>query len=110
MTPPRIYVAGPLTHGGVDANVANAIDAGQRLLVAGAHPFVPHLHMQWERVHPNDYEVWMGLVMGWLRCCDAIVRLPGHSPGSDREVVLGGEIGIQVFYSVDAALDWIANR
>jgi hypothetical protein len=36
----------------------------------------------------------------WLKCCDAVLRLPGESTGADREVALAKELGIPVYYSI----------
>ena len=33
-----------------------------------------------------EYETWMEYDLAWLGACEALLRLPGHSPGADREV------------------------
>jgi len=33
------------------------------------------------------------------------MRLPGESPGADREVALAAELGIPVFYSVEELVE-----
>jgi len=54
--------------------------------------------------------VWMVVSaqwdFAWLRRCDAILRLPGHSPGADREMAAAAEQGIPAFGSVDAVIEW----
>ena len=102
--PVRAYVAGPLTAGDPVLNVRTAVEAAQRLLEAGLVPFVPHLSMFWHLVCPNGYETWMGMDLAWLEACDVLLRLPGRSPGADREVVRAFELGLPVYTSVDDLL------
>ena len=83
----RIYVAGPLSEGDHGDNVRTAILVATALLDAGHHPYLPHLTAFWHLVTPRDYEVWMDLDIEWIKQCEALVRLPGESPGADREVI-----------------------
>jgi hypothetical protein len=83
----RVYVAGPYSKGDVVLNVRNAIAAADTLLAAGHTPFIPHLTHLWHLVSPKTYEEWLAIDLDWLKCCDALVRLPGESSGADREVV-----------------------
>lgn len=99
-----VYVAGPYTRGDVEHNVRTAIAAGNRLLDAGYTPFIPHLTHYWEALHPHHYEAWMQYDFQWLSKCEALVRLPGDSPGADREVEYAEANGIPVYYGVDALL------
>lgn len=96
----HVYVAGPYT-GDTYANTARAIDAAEPLFRAGLAPFVPHLSHFWEARHSHHYEDWMRLDFAWLEKSDAVLRLPGASAGSDREVARARELGIPVFH--DAA-------
>lgn len=98
----RIFVAGPI---GADlvANADRAIDAADRLLRAGHQPYVPHLCVWWHLRRFHDYEEWRALSLVWLRQCEAVVRLPGESPGADREVEEAAALGIPV-YSLEEAL------
>lgn len=93
----RIYVAGPYTQGSEVENIRNAIDAAEQLVNRGHEPFVPHLNGFWHLAYPHDYETWMRVDMAWLRVSDALVLLPGHSPGAQREVALAHRLGIPVF-------------
>lgn len=104
-----VYVAGPYT-GDEEANVGRAIDAATVLLRAGLYPYVPHLSHYWEARHAHHYEVWMDLDFGWVRRCDAVLRLPGPSAGADREVDLAMRLDLPVFYSVEAVVEWAASR
>lgn len=94
----RVYIAGPYTGGDVAQNVARAMDVADELLSAGFAPFCPHLSHFLHLHHPHEYETWMDLDMAWLAACDVVLRLPGVSPGADREVAEAHEIGIPVVY------------
>jgi hypothetical protein len=94
----RVYVAGPYTGGDVAQNVARAMDVADELLSAGFAPFCPHLSHFLHLHHPHGYETWMDLDMAWLAACDVVLRLPGVSPGADREVAEAEALGIPVAY------------
>lgn len=100
----RVYVAGPLTQGGHTHNIRKAILAATALLDAGHAPFLPHINYAWDMVTPRDYEVWMDLCLEWVGQCKALIRLLGHSYGSDREVALAISLGIPVYNSVEEFL------
>lgn len=104
-----IYVSGPYSHGDQAANVRAAIEAANVLLDAGYIPYCPHLSHFHHMLFPHDYETWMQLDLAWLEMCDAVVRLPGHSPGADREVTRAHELGIPVYYSVEEFLKGAAS-
>ena len=93
-TDPVVYVAGPLTHGDVMANVRAALDVAKALRGWGAVPIVPHLTVIAHLVHPETYETWMAEDFAILARCDALVRIPGHSPGADREWEAAGAFGL----------------
>ena len=99
----RVYVAGPLSGGDTLsgemqlANVRAAIAAGALLMEAGYAPYVPHLTYYWHERHPHSYEDWIALCLAWVAAADAVLRLPGASPGADREVVLARERGVPVY-------------
>jgi hypothetical protein len=96
----KVYVAGPYTQGDVVVNVRNAILAGDQLLEAGHFPYIPHLMHFWHLVTPHEYERWIAMDLEWLPVCEALVRLPGASSGSDGEVDAAQRLGIPVFCSV----------
>lgn len=101
-----VYVAGPFTHGDRLANIAAAIDAGDKLIKAGFIPFIPHLTALWEK-HTKaiwDYEDWLSFDLKWLSKCDAVFRIPGHSPGADREVAHAEQLAIPVYTSFEQLL------
>lgn len=100
----RVYIAGPYTQGDTAINVRTALGAAQELLLAGWAPYVPHLTHFWHLVYPGPYEHWAALGIVWLEVADALVRLPGESPGADREVAFARDHGIPVYDSVAALI------
>ena len=93
-----IYLAGPYSQGDTAVNVANALGVANLLLSEGYAPYVPHLTHFWHMLHHRDYEDWMSLDIDWLVKCDTILRMPGDSPGSDREVEIAIREQMPVFY------------
>ncbi len=104
-----LYIAGPYssaTPAGVEANVAASIDAYNAALDMGCDPYLPHFSHYAHGRQPRHYEDWMALDLRWLARCDAILRLPGHSPGADREVAHATELGLPVLYSLRQVERW----
>jgi len=105
----RVYLAGPIgpDDDGRAARLEVAMRAGEYLRRAGLFPFVPHALVHWSG---HSYECWMRYDQAWLDVCDAVLRLPGHSPGADREVARAAERALPVFDSLRALERWAAER
>ena len=101
----RIYIAGPYTKGDVAINVRVAILAGNKLAQVGYVPFIPHLSHFWHLLYPRLTEFWYQYDFAWLELCDCLVRLPGESVGADLEVRRAKDLGIPIYWSVEAALE-----
>ncbi len=97
----RIYVAGPYTTGDVAINVHKAIEVATTLLEMGHTPFIPHLSHFWHLVSPQDYDVWIEWDMAWLEFCEAVLRLPGLSPGADKECEWALAHGMTVYMDIE---------
>ena len=97
----RVYIAGPYTRGNVAENVVAGIKAADQLMGLGYVPYLPHLSHFWHLLCPHDYETWMKLDFAWLETCQSVLRLPGESPGADRECELAVILGIPVYYSIE---------
>lgn len=97
----KIYVAGPYSTGNVSTNVKAAVLAGDELAGRGHIVFIPHLTFFWGMLCPHENEFWMQQDFGWVRACDALLRLPGESPGADREVALAESLGKLVYNSTE---------
>jgi len=103
----RIYVAGPYSGGDVALNVRKAMEAGTQIINAGHSPFVPHLYHFLHLHEPQEYGTWMRVDAAWVAACDALLRLPGHSPGADAEMELASRQGIRCFTEIDELLEWL---
>jgi len=103
----RVYLAGPITKPDPLTNALRAIKVADVLLRLGFAPYVPQLSVFWQQhgeYDPDnsheDYETFMAIDFEWLGQCHALLRLPGHSPGADREEVFAKHLGIPVVHSV----------
>lgn len=99
----KIYISGPFTSD-IEGNVKKAIDAADQVLKAGMFPIVPHLNHYWDVIHKHSYDEWHRWALFWVTECDAVLRLPGHSPGSDEEEDLAEREGIPIFYAIKEIL------
>lgn len=98
-----MYVAGPIT-GNPFGAAREVIPVWRRLRSLGVAPFCPQWSILPEMIEPIDYETWLAYDFDVIRCCEALVRLPGDSPGADREVAFAAdELGLPVF---EVPADW----
>ena len=95
-----VYVASPFANGDQVANVRNSIECAEELVAHGYIPYVPLLNMLWDMMSSHPREYWIDLDMPWLEKCDALIRLPGISPGADAEANEMRKQGKPVFFSV----------
>ena len=58
-------------------------------------------------VAPREYRDWLGTDLELVRVCDALIRLPGESPGADLEVDEAERCGVPVYQGVE---EWEARR
>lgn len=64
--------------------------------------------MLWHVICPRPEQYWLDYDIEWLKRCDALVRLPGESAGSDAEVAIARDLNIPVFFGVDAFKFFVA--
>src|SRR5712691_3429327 len=103
---PLVYMAGPISSDPF-GNARKAIRLYSRLLRdLVVVPFCPHVGFAVNLQVDCSYEAWMADDFAVIRHCDALLRMPGESPGADREVALAEELGIPVFDSVDGLYAW----
>lgn len=103
MDKPLIYIAGPLglnnkTEHDPMTNIRLAVEAADKIMDWGGHPYVPHFTAFWHMMFYREKEDWMELDLNILTKCDALYRLRGTSPGADREVAEAKTIDIPIFY------------
>lgn len=97
-----VYIAGPYSGGDVEANVRAAMLAAHAVMDLGVTPFVPHLCHYLHGVRERGYEDWMSFDFVWLERTDSLLRLPGVSPGAEREVLRMIKLERPVFHSLEA--------
>lgn len=68
---------------------------------------VPHEAHYRHLVTPRPYEEWIRRGLAKLARCDALYRMPGVSPGADREVDFAVDHGIPVLLGRDEFDKWI---
>ena len=101
----RVYVAGPLSTGVRWENIRHAEGVGRSLVRMGYAPLIPHLTSY---VDPDDslgWEAWLQVDEAWLEQADVCLRLPGDSPGSDREVAFCEARGIPFVHSKEELIE-----
>lgn len=83
---PMLYIAGPYTAVDPVINTRAAIIVGD-IVYRETHwlPLVPHVSLLNHLVTPHAPDHWYEYDLHLLEHCQAIVRLPGESLGSDRE-------------------------
>ena len=126
-----VYLAGPITKGPTDGNVAQADVAMFRLMSSGVAVINPMLSC-WagagiERVrvrcrrqsgvpHPDpkahghfqtiSHTGWLDMDKEIVGRCDAVLRLPGESSGADIETAHAAECGVPVFHDIEELIRW----
>lgn len=104
---PMVYVAGPISKGPYWVNVRNGVDVGHKLMELGYVPFVPMMDFLMVFAYPDiPYETLLDYDFQIISRCDALLRIPGESPGADREVKFANERGIPVFYDIESLNEW----
>lgn len=101
-----VYVAGPITADPFGC-VRTANYAFTELTREGLVPFLPQLSVLAEMVEHRSYEAWLAYDFDVIRHCAAVVRLPGKSPGADKETEFARSLGKPVFALPD---DWADLR
>ena len=93
-----IYISSPFTHGDKTKNVEVQIEAAHRIMDMGHCPIAPNLTYFMDVQRKRPYEEWMMIELELVERCDVVLRLPGFSPGADREVARAGSIGIPIAF------------
>lgn len=65
---------------------------------------------QWHKEEPHDYEYWMSRDMEMLEDATGLIRLPGVSPGADREVEYALRHGIPVWMGDTPVDDFVERK
>jgi hypothetical protein len=107
----RVYISGPISSGGLAANLAGGKAAGLALMRAGFAVLLPHLHAHYEEPPRSlpagiPHSEWLANDLPWVAVCDAVLRLPGDSVGAEQEVSYARLFGVPVFASVEELIRW----
>lgn len=102
-----IYIAGPYSGGNPEDNLRTAIATANAVLDLGITPFLPHLSHYLHAAKPRGYEEWMDYCFVWVDRSDALFRLPGISPGSERELKRMQALGRPVFHSMASLAEYL---
>jgi len=111
----RVYIAGPMTGGTKGffnmTKIHEAIEAYVILIDHGFVPHCPHLTVFCEFMKPDliTYEQWLELDREYIDDSDTVLRIPGNSPGADRECKYAIEKGIPVVVGLDEFLSRYAE-
>ena len=104
---PKLYIAGPISQGDFQHNKKQAMEAYHKAMEAKFATVCPHVTMyllelkgelDWKSF---SWKHWLENDLPWVRCADAIFRLPGKSRGGDMEVVLGMESNVAIYYDME---------
>lgn len=114
--PERVYVAGPYSNGDQNGgsereeNTRRAVEAGIAIAKRGHFVHVPHAatapfdgHKEYEWFMQLDF----GIIARWATC---IFRVPGASPGADREAGMGAQMGLPVLTRLEQLPDLSAVK
>lgn len=106
---PLVYLAAPYTKGDPVSNTHEVCRQASRLVDTGLLvPVIPHLNLLWHAIEPRPVDFWYAYDLALLERCDAMLRLPGESPGADAEEDHASVSSIPVFHDVPALLGWAA--
>lgn len=92
-----VYLAGPYSSPDPLQNAHSGSRVFFAFRDAGLVPYLPHSDLVMHLVEPRDYEFWLSYCLDLIGRFDCLFRMPGHSPGADREVALAESLGIPVF-------------
>jgi hypothetical protein len=96
MPRPLLYISGPYSadpvlHTRITVLTATAIYQHTEFV-----PVIPHLSHFWHLITPLPYDNWLEIDLSILARCHAITRLPGESPGADRELQYAAQLELPV--------------
>jgi hypothetical protein len=107
---PLVYIAGPYTSNPV-LNTRQATRTGLDLWRTGlAVPYVPHWSIVADLIQPMRHDRWLAYSCDVILHCDALLRLPGDSPGADIEVTFAAEHRIPQYSDIESLLTWAASQ
>lgn len=107
-----VYVAGPMTIGPREDNIAKAMKAAEQIWELDFAPFVPHLsffYNDWlvsQGQEERNWEDWLKYDETIIKSCCALFRVPGQSKGAERECLFAIDEKIPVFLDMRYFKQW----
>lgn len=99
---PVIYIAGPYANPDPVENTNSAVRVGLAIRDRfNVGVVIPHTTLLAHAISPRPAAYWYEFDLDVLAVCDALVRIPGPSTGSDREVEGAHERQIPCFLLTD---------
>ena len=107
MPKPYVYVAGHITIGDRLSNIQNGCLVANALHRLGMIPFVPFPHELFHMLGKHAYNTILRFDMAWIEHSDCLFRIPGESPGADKEVSRARRLEIPVLESQTETRDFL---
>jgi hypothetical protein len=102
------FVSGPFSDEPM-MRTLEAADLQHWLMDRGYIVFCPHTAYFWtDQIRNRPYEDWMRQCLAFVAKSDIVVRMPGVSPGSDRECAAAESMGIPVLCGREDVIAWEA--
>lgn len=105
-----VYISSPYSCGNPVANVSVQIHAMHRIMDMKAAPIAPLLTHFADLYRPRPYDDWLHVDLAIIPKMDVVLRLPGISPGADREVAEAMRCGVPVCYSFEMLANWLKDN
>ncbi len=102
-----VYIAGPISRGNPFHNAHAACAVWLAFWEKAVYAICPHWSCLQDMVLPTAYEDFLAYDFGLIPHCAAIFRMPGESPGADRECAFAFGAGIPVYTDFDACVNYI---
>lgn len=93
---PLIYVAGPITNDPWGC-VKRATEIADSFNLHGVDAYLPQLSVLHEMVDSQPYEYWISHGLNMVSRCDGLYRMPGESPGAEKEVAFAKKLNLPCF-------------
>jgi len=104
-----VYIASPYTLGDTGENVQAQFQAAHTVMDLGHCPVAPLLDHFLHMHRPRPYQDWIDCCLAKVRRCDIVWRLPGESPGAEKEVAAAEQCGIPVACNM-SDLKYLLNK
>ncbi len=106
----KVYIASKYSHGNLLSNVKFQMSYANTLMGYNLTPIIPLLsHYQNTYLH-RPYEDWLAHDLELIAIVDILLRMPGISPGADKEVAHARSLEIPVAHSIPELLTYLIEN